>query len=302
MPPKKNQLPTFKHAELAADPGLNIPASIEGLSVNVNIPPPENDFFKKHFRSDFITILHVIKGEVRLGANLQEYNVSKNGIFISPPHVVKHLISVQKDSLINSISFTADFFGKIGIPKNVPEMLDYMGRQFNPHWELDTKDATLLVEIMHALKGRCEQYETHLFGKELLYHTFNILLLEMAALSKKYSKRLTTRVSLKENLVLNFVNLVQKQFIQTRGVKNYARQLNVTPKYLTETVKEISGKNAGEIIDDFVVLEARLMLDNPALSIGEIADRLNFSNQSFFGKYFKRLTGLSPKEYRQSLQ
>ncbi|NJO25503.1 MAG: AraC family transcriptional regulator [Bacteroidia bacterium] len=48
------------------------------------------------------------------------------------------------------------------------------------------------------------------------------------------------------------------------------------------------------------MLEAKLLLDNPALSIAEIADELNFSDQSFFGKYFKRLAGMSPKEYRQT--
>jgi AraC family transcriptional regulator, transcriptional activator of pobA len=65
-------------------------------------------------------------------------------------------------------------------------------------------------------------------------------------------------------------------------------------------VKEITGKTAGEIINDFVLLEAKMLLDNPSLSIAEIADELQFSDQSFFGKYFKRLTGMSPKEYRQS--
>jgi AraC-like DNA-binding protein len=85
-----------------------------------------------------------------------------------------------------------------------------------------------------------------------------------------------------------------------RNVNTYAEQLSITPKYLTETVKEITGKTAGEIIDDFVLLEAKLLLDNPALSIAEIADELHFSDQSFFGKYFKRHAGVSPKEYRHS--
>lgn len=89
------------------------------------------------------------------------------------------------------------------------------------------------------------------------------------------------------------------QFRSQRNVTAYADQLTLTSKYLTETVKEITRKTAGEIIDDFVILEAKLLLDNPALSISEIADELHFSDQSFFGKYFKRHTGFSPKEYRQ---
>lgn len=302
MPFKKAKLPVYKHADLAVNPSLGQPTSIEGLSVGIGHPSPDTDLFKRHFRSDFISILLITKGEVTIGANLEKYCVGENGVFISAAHVVKQLIKTKKDSRFNVISFTADFLGKIGMPKNAPEVLDYISSQFNPHWELDKKDASLLSGLMQALEKRCEEYQTHLFGKELLFHTFNILLFEMSALSKKYSRRSNNRLSLKENLVMNFVTLVQQQFSRVRGVQAYAKQLNVTAKYLTETVKEISGKNAGEIIDDFVVLEAKLMLDNPALSIGEIADTLSFSNQSFFGKYFKRLTGLSPKEYRHTLQ
>ncbi|EJW96039.1 transcriptional regulator, AraC family [gut metagenome] len=63
-------------------------------------------------------------------------------------------------------------------------------------------------------------------------------------------------------------------------------------------VKEVSGKTVGEWIDHWVILEAKALLHSSSLSIQEISDRLNFANQSFFGKYFKHYTGLSPKEYR----
>ena len=98
---------------------------------------------------------------------------------------------------------------------------------------------------------------------------------------------------------MKFVNLVQQQFIKRRDLQSYSTQLHVTSKYLTETVKEVAGKTAGQIIDDFVVQEAKLMLDNPRLSIGEIADLLHFSDQSHFGKFFKRNAGISPKLYRR---
>lgn len=107
-------------------------------------------------------------------------------------------------------------------------------------------------------------------------------------------------ISRKENLVRDFTELVQKHFVDDRKVKNYANKLNITPKYLSETVREISGKTAGDIIDLYVIQEAVLLLNNSKLSISEISDRLNFSNQSFFGKFFKRHTGLSPKKQRNA--
>ena len=74
-----------------------------------------------------------------------------------------------------------------------------------------------------------------------------------------------------------------------------------TSKYLTTTINEITGKSTGKIIEIFVVQEAHMLLDNPTLSIAQISDELNFSHQSFFGKFFKRLTGFSPSAYRKIL-
>ncbi|MFR3101268.1 MAG: helix-turn-helix domain-containing protein, partial [Parabacteroides distasonis] len=64
-------------------------------------------------------------------------------------------------------------------------------------------------------------------------------------------------------------------------------------------VKNVSNRTAGEWIDNYVVLEAKALLSSSTLSIQEISDRLNFTNQSFFGKYFKQHVGISPTEYRK---
>ena len=86
---------------------------------------------------------------------------------------------------------------------------------------------------------------------------------------------------------------------QERSVNYYAKELFLTPKHLSSVVKEVSGKTAGEWIDNFVLFEAKSLLRSSQKNIQEIADELNFANQSFFGKYFKHYTGMSPKEYRR---
>ena len=78
----------------------------------------------------------------------------------------------------------------------------------------------------------------------------------------------------------------------------YAKQLNITPKYLSSVVKEVSGKTAARWIDESVILEAKALLKYSGMSIQEIAYYLNFPNQSFFGSYFKRNTGMSPSQYK----
>ncbi len=78
----------------------------------------------------------------------------------------------------------------------------------------------------------------------------------------------------------------------------YARELCITPKYLTTLIRRVSGKSVSEWIDIYVVLEAKALLRFSNRSVQEVAYALNFPNQSFFGSYFKRITGMSPSEFR----
>ena len=96
-------------------------------------------------------------------------------------------------------------------------------------------------------------------------------------------------------LSVPFQSLIKK----SESVSYYADKMFLTAKHLSTVVKEISGKTAGEWIDSLVVLEAKALLKSSEMSIQEIADELHFANQSFFGKYFKHHTGMSPKEYRR---
>ena len=102
----------------------------------------------------------------------------------------------------------------------------------------------------------------------------------------------------RDALLHKFIELVEANFQQERSVAFYADALCVTPKHLSASIREASGRTAGEWIDSYVLIEAKLMLRNTGLTIQEISTKLNFQNQSFFGKYFKRLCGQSPRDYR----
>lgn len=288
----------YKHADLVADGVAPMTATIGGFSVLNNNSITEHEIFKKHFRSDFLAMLLVTAGEMSIRIDLKEYTLKAGNIIIIAPNSLKQLLSTSSDITLSAVSFTAAFLGKIGMSQNSTDLLEYFTSKYSPFWELTKKDTALVVTLIKQLHVRNAALQNAVFGKELLFHTFYIFLYEMKLLSIKYTKVISPNQSRKEILVMNFVKLVQQQFRTLRNVQQYASQLFVSPKYLTETVKEIAGKNAGEIIDDYVVLEAKILLDDTSLSIANIADILHFSDQAFFSKFFKRHTGLSPKKYR----
>ena len=95
-----------------------------------------------------------------------------------------------------------------------------------------------------------------------------------------------------------FLNLVQSHYKEQRGLEFYADKLCVTSKHLSKVIKASSGKPANDWIDDHVTLEAKALLKSTNMTVEQISEELNFPSQSFFGKYFKRVTGISPREYK----
>jgi AraC-like DNA-binding protein len=107
-----------------------------------------------------------------------------------------------------------------------------------------------------------------------------------------------TATSPQQILANRFMELVRENFKHERQMSFYAEKLCLTPKYLSLKIREITGKSAADWIDDFVMIEAKALLKSTNMTVMQISDKLNFPSQSFFGKYFKRYEGMSPKEYR----
>ena len=107
----------------------------------------------------------------------------------------------------------------------------------------------------------------------------------------------TTR---QEGIYSAFIDSLGDNYKNARDIGYYADKLCISAKHLSQVVKEVSGKTALEIIEEYVLTECKAMLLSTTMTIQEISDELNFPSQSVFGKYFKRLTGLSPKAYRKA--
>lgn len=302
MQVRKTKEVIYTHADLSPDLSSVMINDIEGLAIEVNVDPPTHELIQDHFRSDFLGVFLLIEGELQVEVNFIKYQLQKNSLVLTSPNSLKRVIQASPDAKITGMSFTTSFLNWLGVSSNVFELLDYFTTKFSAEWKLNEEDAIQFLKLIAQLQEQAGNDPNRPYRKELLYHTFYIVLYSMSELGKKYANQVNQIMSRKENLMKDFIMLVQEQFRTERKVLNYANQLHVSAKYLTETIKEISGSTAGVFIDHIVLLEAKSLLLNPKLSISQIALNLNFSDQSFFGKFFKRLTGQSPKAYRNSVE
>jgi AraC-like DNA-binding protein len=129
----------------------------------------------------------------------------------------------------------------------------------------------------------------------IFYETLSIYLQQMDNSEQNYTSR-------SDELFYQFINLVEKNFKEERLVSNYAKKLCITAKHLSAVVKNVSGQSPTDIINSYVILDAKISLTTTDMTIQEISARLHFPNQSFFGRYFKQHTGLSPRQYRKNQQ
>ncbi|MEL7232995.1 MAG: AraC family transcriptional regulator, partial [Chloroflexota bacterium] len=104
------------------------------------------------------------------------------------------------------------------------------------------------------------------------------------------------------SLVTNYIRLIDLHFMQKQRVREYAAMLGVTPGHLTDTTNEKLGMSAGHLIQRRVLLEARRLLTYSEENVGEIAFKLNFTDPSYFARYFRRETGQSPTTFRAEIR
>lgn len=147
-----------------------------------------------------------------------------------------------------------------------------------------------VFEAYHASKGSRRIAAVCLL--ELLYQ-----LKDFAAAAQQWRSGFSTP---QEILYQQFLQLINNYYLEKRTVEEYAELLNLTPKYLSQAIKQATGKNALSYINDRLVAEAKTLIRFTALDVAEIAWQLNFSDPANFGKFFKKQVGLTPLEYRKS--
>lgn len=239
-----------------------------------------------------------LKGSFKLEINLKEYDLTPNGLMI-----------IFRDEIVQEISRSDDFEGCFMLVSLsfLEEILkgnhNFLRFHFlfksTPIIKLQHAEIDLLVEMHSMIRSKVRAVQNH-FRREVVGGLVFSMFYEMYNLCNGYITEPEVNVrNRKQCIYEQFMKDVLTCYKTERSVSFYSERQFLTSKHLSSVVKEVSGKTVGEWIDNFVILEARSLLKSSDMNVQQIAEYLNFANQSFFGKYFKHHTGMSPKEYRQ---
>lgn len=237
-----------------------------------------------------------LEGEIEASINLTQITVRSLNFVTILPGSIFQIHSIKGDLQIYFMGFSSDFINHTNMVKSIVDVLYTI--QENPVIELKERAGDLLKDYFSLLIKMYEFYGPKIV-KEILHHLLSGMLMGVGALykDKTYNK---TNLSKAEQITKEFRHLVMKNYTTQRSVAWYAKRLGITPAHLSTITKQTTGKTCNEIINSMVIMDAKTQLKSTDLSIHDIAYSLNFTNMSFFGKYFKRYVGIGPLEYRNS--
>lgn len=236
-------------------------------------------------------------GSIEASINLSDYTIKKYDFVTLSPASIIQINKIEGDLKLYFMVFSSDFINGISKTKAIIDLI-YITKN-HPVLSLPQEFANIYEEFF-LLMMKVYYKKRSPYNPEILKC---MLLSIMYRLSDMYHERpVRNKSSLNrgEDICKAFGNLVIQHYTQERNISYYAQQLNITPSHLSNTVKHITGKTVMDIISEVVIVDAQAQLKSTNTPIHEIADSLNFPNVSFFGKYFKRLTGMSPQQYRNS--
>jgi AraC-like DNA-binding protein len=249
------------------------------------------------YRSDGYIIGICTRGNAQVEVNLQVYEAGPDAMLLATPFHVLRIYNSSPDFLCRFLVFSKAFLTENNANSHFLETFSYFKSASIPVIYPDNADAKMILDIYLLMQQKLER-EQHPYRMQIARSMLTTMLYEVQSVYEKQHTIIKGKQTRKQELNMLFQDLVFQQYKEHRNVQYYADALFVSPKHLTETIKEVTGRTAGEWIDDAVILEAKVLLRNNDISIANVADDIHFPDQSTFGKYFKKHTGMSPSDYR----
>ena len=240
----------------------------------------------------------VLQGWITMLYNGREVHYTKDDLIIYTPGMVVSVIAISDD--YRGICLVADK----DFAFESPTMRNAIRAAYLPVVELREPRLTLAEEDklhLMELMGIIRRYllsADHPFRSECLRTTYGLFLLELNAIQERTicNRRFPKRI---EELFFDFLRLVPIHFAEHHNVAFYASGLCITPRYLSQIVRDISGRTVVDYINQMLLMEASYLLQQTSVPVVQIADRLHFSEAASFTRFFTRMKGMTPREFRR---
>lgn len=247
-------------------------------------------------RMGFLLVSLCTEGTASLTIDAQKCVIESNDIILIPEGHVIDEYEVSPDFNGLCMMMTTSFF--YDTMRNVSDLSSMLLlSRTHPVVRLAQRETDIYKSYFELLKAKTAD-RANRFRRHVVQALIQAMFYDLGGTVFK-AQAAKDRQPRADAIFANFIMLVEQNFKSERRVAWYADRMCISPKYLADSIKSASKCTPNEWIDKYVIFEIKLRLRNTAKSIKEIATEMSFPNQSFFGKFFKEHTGVSPTEYRK---
>ena len=239
----------------------------------------------------------VTQGSLTFRYNDAEMTIRPNDLYIYSPGMSVTVLAATDD--YHGICLMADEQATF----EAPNVRDLVHLAYKPIVQLHEPRVTLPREDARRLAGKMREiiaylHSNHIYKSHILQMLYGVFLLDLQNVQERAVAHRQTPPRIEE-LFMGFIRLLPRHFAAQHGIAFYASQLNISPVYLSRIVRQVSGRTVVDYINQMLLTEASFLLRTTSLSVGQIADRLHFADTASFSKFFTRMQGQSPINYRR---
>ena len=269
-------------------------------SIDERIKEP---FFEYPTRIDAIVFFICTKGSATFSCNLKEYTLNEGSLLLIPPRCLFNRNETSDEHEGYVVFFDMDYLGECNF--NLKQFTSLM-MQISENVCITLNDTELqrLMRSTSTLEALILEQVTSSFRDDVIRSMVETLMYQFCEVFSVRIDNKTTqgedKLSRQENYFRRFIKELSEHYTERQNVTYYAEKLCISSRYLTTIVRKVSGLSVTDWMNKYLLMEAKYLLKYSDMSIQEIAYRLSFPDQSFFGKYFKQHTGVSPSTYRNN--
>ena len=247
---------------------------------------------------DKVIQIVILSGRMSCLVDLKAYSLQAPAMAILLPGQVLESLEYDEEFKTFTMIMSKEFTDSFNLPVSLQERLFIQTNHFHPiSQEVLEVYVSCFNQIKNVIKQKDNPYRREIIKCLFSAHYYG---LGYYIHSSNSENKQTVRMTYQQELCERFITLVSENYKEKREIGYYADKLCVSNKYLSSLLKQETGLTALQWIEKYVVLYAKSCLSSTSMTVQQISDELFFPSQSVFGKYFKRVEGISPKQYRQS--
>jgi AraC-like DNA-binding protein len=258
----------------------------------------KNPYYPEPYRAESYAIVFIKEGSVQLQVGLSSMEVEAPALITLGPSVIRFFTKRTDLLKMDVIFFKDSFLLEHYVDPSFLSRFDFFETMERPTLSLKEPFLTRYSKIFKLFQ--LTQTTANIHQAQIIRSYIFALIYEVDGYYRQHAGAdVDAAAQTAHPLFTNFRQLLRRHYMQEHKLDFYASQLHLTPKSLSTAIKKQTGKSAGKWIDDAIILEAKVLLQNKSLTVSQVSEMLNFSDQSVFGKFFRANAGATPVEYRK---